>query len=67
MLVTKNGIHYEQLVQFFYDNRSAAIETLEQYETLLLKAKSLFSKDSTATQKEKDAWLAEVARLEKLN
>jgi hypothetical protein len=67
MLVNKNGIYYDQLVTFYYENRSAAIGALEYYEIVLLKGKELFSKDSTATQEEKDEWLAEVARLETLN
>lgn len=67
MLVNKNGIYYDQLVTFYYENRSAAIGALEHYERVLLKGKDLFSKDSTATQEEKDEWLAEVARLETLN
>ena len=67
MLVKKKGSDYNALVEFYYNNRSAAIDALEHYESVLLKGKELFSKDSTATQKEKDEWLAEVARLETLN
>lgn len=66
MLINKNGIYYDQLVTFYAENWSAAVETLEHYEKVLLQGKALFGKDSDATQEEKDNWLAEVTRLELL-
>jgi hypothetical protein len=57
---------YENLSDFYMDNPSCTLDSLEYADKLILEARELFKTGSKATQEEKDAWFEKVKDIEKM-